>query len=74
MTVIEISLDQFDNWLHYETGFEQCHPVPPIIEWMEKHGWEYYIDWACRLDQNKLKYTLEFASEEMCSMFLLKWS
>lgn len=75
MIRIEIPEDQIDNWLHYETGFEQCHPAPPIIAWMEEHGWEYNVDWACKLDHaTKPRYILEFTTEEMCSMFLLRWS
>jgi hypothetical protein len=31
--------------LYYETGFEQLHPIPPIYDWMEERGWEYYKDW-----------------------------
>ena len=59
--------------LYYETGFEQLHPIPPIYDWMEERGWEYYKDWNC-IKVSKDVYYMEFKDDQMAVMFLLRWS
>lgn len=79
MAMIEIKLNNTnrDQVLYYESGFEQLHPQLHIIEWMESHGWKYYEDWKCTNVKHTFRkrsyYRLEFATEEMASMFALKW-
>jgi hypothetical protein len=64
-----------NDWLYYETGFEQLHPHLEIIKWMESHGWEYQKDWFCEKVNTKLSsYVLKFPSEESVTMFLLRWA
>lgn len=69
--------DQTDKWLYYETGFEQLHPNPSIIDWMVERGYVYQTNWNCkrmvtRTGQNK--YALMFPNEEIKTLFMLRWS
>ena len=79
MVVTEIKLTNAnrDDVLYYETGFEQLHPYIHITEWMSEQGFEYQKDWQCisvphTFDQRSY-YKLSFATEEMASLFALKW-
>lgn len=72
-----LTTEQIDKWLYYETGFEQLHPHPGIIKWMEEQGYKYKKDWSCTrgstfTDRNK--YSLEFPNKEIKTMFVLRWA
>ena len=74
---IELTEEQKSEWLYYETGFEQLHPVPPIHSWMESLGYQYQEDWFCSNDWpngNKKRYWLEFPNDEVATMFMIKFS
>jgi hypothetical protein len=77
MTEVKLTKSQIQQLLYYETGFEQLHPDPAIIDWMEQQGWRYHNDWNCvRVDntwEERNYYKLVFADDEMASVFLLKW-
>ena len=75
MKTIVVIGDRTNEWLYYETGFEQLHPIPDIIQWMEEQGWEYQRDWFCKKNFTKmLSYTLTFPTAEVATTFLLRWS
>lgn len=74
---IELTDIQKQEWLYYETGFEQLHPIPPIHDWMEQRGHKYQEDWFCvndRTNGNKKLYWIEFPNEELATMFMVRWS
>jgi hypothetical protein len=79
MVMIEIKLNNSnrDDVLYYETGFEQMHPNPEIMKWAESQGWLYYKDWKCtkvpHTATERDYYKLSFATQEMASLFALKW-
>ena len=64
--------EQQRKLLYYETGFEQLHPIPPVHDWMEEHGWEYHKDWDCVKVFNDVYY-MEFEDDKMAAMFWLRW-
>ena len=80
--MIELVLtdEQQNQWLNYETGYEQLHPNHEIINYMTSHNYKYGEDWKC----NKVtfqgpkilehSYTLVFNDDQAASTFLLKWS
>jgi hypothetical protein len=82
VVMIELVLtdEQKNQWLNYETGYEQLHPNPEIIDYMKLHNYKYGEDWKC----NKVTYrhpdiwhrwyTLTFDDDKVASTFLLKWS
>jgi hypothetical protein len=81
MIEIQLTLEQRNQWLYYETGFEQLNPYPDIIDWMGEQGWRYRHDWNC-IKRGGIGYTyfspqsdyfLQFNDEAMASAFLLKW-
>lgn len=43
----QIPKDRVNDLLYYETGFEQLHPWPEIVEWMTTQGYSYGRDWHC---------------------------
>ena len=68
-----LTTDQTDKWLYYETGFEQLHPTPEIINWMKERGYVYQINWSCeRLVTRtaRANYVLEFPNEEIKTKFM----
>jgi hypothetical protein len=79
MAVTEIKLTNVnrDDILYYETGFEQLHPYIFITQWMEDQGFQYQKDWRCisvrHSFQQRSYYKLQFDTEEMASIFALKW-
>lgn len=60
--------------LYYETGFEQLHPLPNIIDWMEERNYIYYTDWKCIVVTPKKEWAICFPNKEICELFLLKWT
>lgn len=74
---IELTETQKQEWLYYETGFEQLNPLLEIHYWMEQRGYKYGDDWFCMNDRtngNKKRYWLEFPDEEIATMFMIRWS
>jgi hypothetical protein len=72
-----LTAEQTEKWLYYETGFEQLHPHPGIIKWMEEQGYQYHRDWQCvhrRTITARNVYSLMFPSDEIKTMFVLRWS
>ena len=78
---------QKNQWLNYETGYEQLHPNFEIIDYMTSHNYKYGEDWKC----NKIDwlgeegvaalptviqsyYTLTFSNYKIASTFILKWT
>ena len=77
MTEIKLNNVNRDDVIYYETGFEQYHPYPHIIQWIRDAGYEYHEDWKCikvpHSFNERSYYKLEFATDEMASNFALKW-
>lgn len=66
------------EWLYYETGFEQLHPMPEIVDYMAQQGYQYGRDWGCVAETpyQQLKtraYTLWFKTQETQTAFQLGW-
>ena len=79
--MIELVLtdEQQNQWLNYETGYEQLHPNHEIINYMTSHNYKYGKDWKCNkvtehFDTQYHWYTLTFNDDVTASTFLLKWS
>lgn len=72
--ILILNSDQVENWLYYESGFEQMHPHPGIIAWMEEQGYRYQHDWKCYRTISKRDYHLQFPNDEVQTMFVLRWS
>jgi hypothetical protein len=69
--VILLSPDAAVKVLYYETGFEQLHPFPNIIDWMEERSYNYDKDWkVVRVDP---EWAICFADRQTCELFVLKW-
>jgi len=76
VSLLKLTNKQIEELLYYETGFEQLHPIPPIHNWMEEHGWEYHKDWDCKRlvwETQGSMYGLEFRDDEIMGMFILRW-
>jgi hypothetical protein len=69
----KLNIDQINELLYYETGFEQMHPVPFIYEWMQEQGYVYNVDWFCRQAPGVGQYQFEFPNEQIAELFILKW-
>ena len=72
-----LTADQIEKWLYYETGFEQLHPHPGIVQWMGEQGYKYNQDWKCTrmvTPSGRVNHSLLFPSEEVKTMFMLRWS
>ena len=67
---VEIKAD-VRNWLYYETGFEQLHPITAIHEWMDEQGLEYDKDW--NVVRRGKDYYIQFPDDETKLLFLLRW-
>lgn len=72
MNVLELEWKTQDDILYYETGFEQLHPLPEIVNWMQQQGYSYQLDWQCRRVTAGV-YELAFPNEEIKTLFVLKW-
>lgn len=63
--------------LYYETGFEQLHPFPEVIDWMKERGYNYHYDWrVVRVDQDKGRqsdWAICFPNKQILELFVLKW-
>jgi hypothetical protein len=71
--VILLSTDLAIKVLYYETGFEQLHPLPNIIDWMEERQYNYHCDWrVVKVDEGK-EWAICFAQKKACELFVLKW-
>jgi hypothetical protein len=75
--VILLSTEKAVTILYYETGFEQLHPYPEIIDWMRKRGHGYPYDWkVVRVDPNRANtsdWAICFSNKQTCELFVLKW-
>ena len=71
--VITVPHNMTSVWLYYETGFEQLHPHPYIIDWMREQGYEYGVDWDV-LKIHGRNYYIEFLNPEIVSLFVVKWT
>jgi hypothetical protein len=75
--VILLSHSKVGEVLYYESGFEQLHPDPAIIDWMKERSYNYHHDWrVVRVDPdkgNKSEWALCFPNKEICEMFVLRW-
>jgi hypothetical protein len=69
--VILLSPKRAVGVLYYETGFEQLHPFPNIIDWMEKRNYNYNTDW--RVVKVDPEWALCFAEKQVCELFALRW-
>jgi hypothetical protein len=75
--MLKLTNAQIEQWLYYETGFEQLHPLPHIIDWMQQHGYRYHDDWQCvrRMTKtNRSGWELHFPNKQIQTMFVLRWS
>jgi len=70
---IDIPDDMLHKWLYYETGFEQLHPVPDIIRWMEEQSYVYGRDWKVDTFTGK-SYWIGFPNKEIAALFVARWS
>jgi hypothetical protein len=76
--IIQLTPEQRDTLLFYETGFEQLEPRYEVVDWADQQGWRWRRDWHCRrldiwhIDRGR-QYALEFATPEMAIMFTLRW-
>lgn len=61
------------EWLYYETGFDQLHPKPEIVDSMLQLGYQYGSDWGCETFTNR-QYHLWFTTQDMMTAFQLAWS
>jgi hypothetical protein len=75
--IIQLTPEQRDTLLFYETGFEQLEPLYEIVEWANEQGWRWRRDWICRRSywsfDHGQQYMLEFATQEMATLFTLRW-
>ena len=71
--VVEVPKDMVYKWLYYETGFEQLHPHPYIIDWMKEQGYEYTKDWEV-FTFTGVKYCINFPNPEIAALFVARWS
>jgi hypothetical protein len=78
-----LSTKQSHEWLYYETGFEQLHPIPDIVYYMEAQGYVYEVDWWCKKEDVYLGYPgriakgqdrFIFNTAEIAAKFLLRFS
>lgn len=69
----KLTAHQVGELLYYETGFDQLHPEPSIINWMRTQGYVYNVDWFCKPNKMRMLYNLEFPNEEIAGLFILKW-
>jgi len=70
---IEVPDNMVHKWLYYETGFEQLHPNPDIIYWMEEQNYVYGRDWKVDTFTGR-DYWITFPNKEIAALFLIKWS
>ena len=70
---IDIPDAMLHKWLYYETGFEQLHPIPDIIRWMEEQGYVYGRDWKVDTFTGK-SYWITFPYKEIAALFVARWS
>lgn len=75
--VVLLSGEDAAKVLYYETGFEQLHPDPVVIDWMTERGYTYHNDWkVVRADPDRSvrsEWALCFPNKEICEMFVLRW-
>ena len=71
--VILLSSPEVHDVLYYETGFEQLHPLPSIIDWMEERDYSYQSDWKVVSVSPRREWGICFKQEPACQLFLLKW-
>ena len=65
---------QCDDWIHWEQGMVRVIPSLSMIAWMRERGYHYDEDWTCtRTNLPLTAYMFVFPSEEIKTMFLLKW-
>jgi hypothetical protein len=71
LSEITVPKDMVHNWLYYETGFEQLHPYPHIISWMEEQGYAYGIDW--KVTYIAMDYFIVFPNSKIAALFVARW-
>lgn len=75
--VILLSSEKAVEVLYYETGFEQLHPLPEVIDWMKERSYNYRSDWkVVRISDNpanRSDWAICFANKQACELFVLKW-
>jgi hypothetical protein len=71
--MFDVPKDMVHKWLYYETGFEQFHPIPDIIRWMEEQGYLYGRDWKVDTFTGH-KYYIIFPNDEIAALFVARWS
>jgi hypothetical protein len=75
--VILLDRTRVGEVLYYETGFEQLHPLPEVIDWMTERGYNYHHNWrVVREDPDKGRHSdwaLCFPNKEICELFVLRW-
>jgi hypothetical protein len=75
--VIIVNGNTLGELLYYETGFEQLHPIPEIVEWMEERNYKYRQSWkVVRVDLdkgNRSDWALCFNNSEIRDLFTLRW-
>jgi hypothetical protein len=75
--VILLSPDIALTVLYYETGFEQLHPLPEVLDWMTERSYNYDSDWkVVRVNDNpanRSDWAVCFNNKQACELFVLKW-
>jgi hypothetical protein len=71
--VILLSLTVIPKILYYETGFEQLHPYPEIVDWMNERQYNYHDDWKVVRIKEDNEWAICFAQKQACELFVLKW-
>lgn len=59
--------------LYFETGFEQLHPLPEIIIWMEEQGYKYHKDWSVVTVSQRHEWAICLPNDKIAEMFMMKW-
>ena len=67
-----LTYDQSNDWIHWEQGMLDVIPLLSMIDWMREQGYDYRHDWF--FDHVDNVYTFTFPTEEIKTMFLLKFS
>jgi hypothetical protein len=79
--IIDVPHNMLDNWLYYETGFEQLHAKVEVIDWMASLGYDYGTDfrvirytWDDHAFGKGQRYAIEFPNSEIAALFITRWT
>jgi hypothetical protein len=71
--VIRLNRDMMFSVLYYETGFEQMHAAPWVVDWMQDQGWHYGRDWGV-IKKNHNEHEIWFNSDRAQTLFMMRWA